>query len=316
MSPGSAPTPQRGHQAQRPCRRCPDRVADGRPSCCGAMASTIQSASRRSPTSCRPRPGTTSPGARAARTGCLALRPPAGAAGASRHLASRAARRGVVADRVAARRARADQILAFHHAQRHRLRSPRRFGEIALADRARLPGTQAGARLWRLRRAWVARLSPPRHTLYRRLRLPDRRTRRPSPLRTALHPALLGICPSRRLPTPRRRRSAPNGMCRTRSQPSADVLSSPSPGPSRDALVAMRQSEKPAKFPITDVVRLRYGIKTNPETLAMSTVDANRVILTGENSVIRLGNTNSDSFTTNATFWRILSSPGGPGHVL
>src|SRR5437763_1472352 len=76
------------------------------------------------------------------------------------------------------------------------------------------------------------------------------------PLRTALHPALLGICPSRRLPTPRRRRSAPNGMCRTRSQPSADVLSSPSPGPSRDALVAMRQSEKPAKFPITDAVRL------------------------------------------------------------
>src|SRR5437667_8063322 len=30
----------------------------------------------------------------------------------------------------------------------------------------------------------------------------------------------------------------------------------PSPGPSRDALVAMRQSEKPAKFPITDAVRL------------------------------------------------------------
>jgi hypothetical protein len=135
-------------------------------------------------------------------------------------------------------------------------RSPRRFGEIALADRARLSGTQAGARLWRLRRAWVARLSPPRHALYLRLRLPDRRTRRPFPLRTALHPALLGICPSRRLPTPRRRRSAPNGMCRTRSQPSADVLSSPSPGPSRDAPVAMRQSEKPAKFPITDAVRL------------------------------------------------------------
>jgi hypothetical protein len=48
----------------------------------------------------------------------------------------------------------------------------------------------------------------------------------------------------------------------------------------------------------------------------MSTVDANRVILTGENSVIRLSNNDSDSFTTNATFWRILSSPGGPGHVL
>jgi hypothetical protein len=34
----------------------------------------------------------------------------------------------------------------------------------------------------------------------------------------------------------------------------------------------------------------------------MSTVDANRVVLTGENSVIRLNNNNSDSFTTNATF--------------
>ena len=48
----------------------------------------------------------------------------------------------------------------------------------------------------------------------------------------------------------------------------------------------------------------------------MSTVDANRVILTGENWVIRLSNQDSDIFTTNATFWRILSSPGGPGHVL
>src|SRR6201993_3902282 len=48
----------------------------------------------------------------------------------------------------------------------------------------------------------------------------------------------------------------------------------------------------------------------------MSTVDANRVILAGENSVIRLSKNDSDVFTTNATFWRILSSPGGPGHVL
>ena len=39
----------------------------------------------------------------------------------------------------------------------------------------------------------------------------------------------------------------------------------------------------------------------------MSTIDANRVILAGENSVIRLSKTDSDSFTTNATFWRFLS---------
>ena len=48
----------------------------------------------------------------------------------------------------------------------------------------------------------------------------------------------------------------------------------------------------------------------------MSTVDVNRVILIGENSVIRLSNEDSDAFTTNASFWRILSSPAGPGHVL
>jgi hypothetical protein len=48
----------------------------------------------------------------------------------------------------------------------------------------------------------------------------------------------------------------------------------------------------------------------------MSTVDVNHVILTGENSVIRLSKDDSDAFTTNATFWRILTSPGGPGHAL
>ena len=49
----------------------------------------------------------------------------------------------------------------------------------------------------------------------------------------------------------------------------------------------------------------------------MSTVDINRVIVTGENSAIRLSSTDSDSFTTNASFWRILSSAeGGSGHVL
>ncbi len=48
----------------------------------------------------------------------------------------------------------------------------------------------------------------------------------------------------------------------------------------------------------------------------MTTVDPNRVILTGENSVIRLNTLDNDAFTTTATFWRLLTSPGGPGHVL
>jgi hypothetical protein len=48
----------------------------------------------------------------------------------------------------------------------------------------------------------------------------------------------------------------------------------------------------------------------------MSTADANQVIVTGENPFIRLSTTDSDDYTTNASFWRIIFSPAGPGHVL
>jgi hypothetical protein len=48
----------------------------------------------------------------------------------------------------------------------------------------------------------------------------------------------------------------------------------------------------------------------------MSIADPNHVILTGENPFIRLSETDSDDFTTNASFWRIIFCPAGPGHVL
>ena len=48
----------------------------------------------------------------------------------------------------------------------------------------------------------------------------------------------------------------------------------------------------------------------------MSTADPNAVIVTGENPFIRLSPTDSDDYTTNASFWRIIFSPAGPGHVL
>jgi hypothetical protein len=48
----------------------------------------------------------------------------------------------------------------------------------------------------------------------------------------------------------------------------------------------------------------------------MSTADPNLVILTGENPFIRLSTADSDNYTTNASFWRIIFSPAGPGHVL
>ena len=44
--------------------------------------------------------------------------------------------------------------------------------------------------------------------------------------------------------------------------------------------------------------------------------DPNKVILTGENPFIRLGGSEGGPLTTNASFWRILMSPGGPGHAL
>lgn len=48
----------------------------------------------------------------------------------------------------------------------------------------------------------------------------------------------------------------------------------------------------------------------------MSIADPNRVILTGENPFIRLSATDSDNFTTAASFWRIYFCAAGPGHVL
>ena len=48
----------------------------------------------------------------------------------------------------------------------------------------------------------------------------------------------------------------------------------------------------------------------------MSSADANRVILTGENPFIRLSATDGGDFTSNASFWSIVLSPAGAGHVL
>lgn len=48
----------------------------------------------------------------------------------------------------------------------------------------------------------------------------------------------------------------------------------------------------------------------------MSVADPNRVILTGENPFIRLSETDGAAFSTNASFWRIIFCPMGPGHVL
>ena len=47
-----------------------------------------------------------------------------------------------------------------------------------------------------------------------------------------------------------------------------------------------------------------------------SPTDPNQVRLTGENSFIRLRQEEGGPETTRTSHWRILHSPGGPGHVL
>ena len=48
----------------------------------------------------------------------------------------------------------------------------------------------------------------------------------------------------------------------------------------------------------------------------MSVADPNRVIVTGENPFIRLSEKDGDPNKTDASFWRIVFSPAGMGHVL
>ncbi len=50
--------------------------------------------------------------------------------------------------------------------------------------------------------------------------------------------------------------------------------------------------------------------------MTMNPVDPNRVLLTGENSFIRLSESDGSPHLTRVSHWRILLSPQGPGHVL
>ena len=49
----------------------------------------------------------------------------------------------------------------------------------------------------------------------------------------------------------------------------------------------------------------------------MPNADPNAVVLTGENPFLRLSAAdNGTNFSTNASYWRIITCPAGPGHVL
>ena len=48
----------------------------------------------------------------------------------------------------------------------------------------------------------------------------------------------------------------------------------------------------------------------------VSPIDPNEIRMTGENSFIRLGEQEGGDQTTRSSHWRVLISPGGPGHAL
>ena len=48
----------------------------------------------------------------------------------------------------------------------------------------------------------------------------------------------------------------------------------------------------------------------------MSIADPNKTILTGENPFVRLSPKDGEPNSTDASYWRIIFSPAGPGHVL
>src|SRR5215204_1350592 len=50
--------------------------------------------------------------------------------------------------------------------------------------------------------------------------------------------------------------------------------------------------------------------------VTMSTADPNKTILTGENPFVRLSPKDGEPNSTEASYWRIIFSPAGPGHVL
>ena len=131
-----------------------------------------------------------------------------------------------------------------------------------MAHPARLPGPQAGSRPRPLRRPKLARLPPPRQPVDRRLWLPDLRAGDDSPLRSRFLQERPAGWPTRRLSTPRRRRSGPNGTSPTRSPPCEDASPSRSSDDCRDVPAAGKGAAHrrlPDKYDAVRVAQMGEG---------------------------------------------------------
>ena len=98
---------------------------------------------------------------------------------------------GMVPDRMARGRYRPDEMFSVNAAREHQPLRPRQHCQAALADRARLPGSQAGTWPRSLREARMARLPSSCHAVHRCLRVPDLREGSASRLRITQRPFLV-----------------------------------------------------------------------------------------------------------------------------
>src|SRR6185437_6888593 len=122
---------------------------------------------------------------------------------------------------VAARRNRTHQVLALQPGRNHQ---PARVGMVRQAPldhRTRLRGTQARTGIGALRGPQLARLSPPRYALSRRLRLPGGGAEPFSPLRSRAPAGPTRPAATSPLPSPGRAVSGLNGITRAPSPPCA-----------------------------------------------------------------------------------------------
>src|ERR1700681_1766352 len=109
----------------------------------------------------------------------------------------------MVVDRMAGAGERTDQVLAFYSSGPDHTERVGETNQTPLDYRTRLPRAEARVGTGTLRRSGLARFSPSRHVMHRRLRLPRRGKKSFFPLRKRRSPGLTRHETSARVPPPR-----------------------------------------------------------------------------------------------------------------
>src|SRR6202166_856599 len=139
----------------------------------------------------------------------------------------------MVVDRMAGAGERTDQVLVFYSSGPDHTEGVGETSETPLDYRTRLPRAEARVGIGTLRRSGLARFSPSRHVMHRRLRLPRRGKKSFFPLRKRRSPGLTRHETSAGVPPPRLAACVLNVTILIPSRPYEfrlpDILSSNSP---------------------------------------------------------------------------------------